>query len=84
MADRDIPSVPITTLAGLTSLSDRKYSTFLVSFHCETLFIVGCLMIMMAEYLYKMNQNKQIRFGHSDHRFMCFRLLCIENQTFIS
>lgn len=24
MADRDIPSVPITTLAGLTSLSDRK------------------------------------------------------------
>lgn len=25
MADRDIPSVPITTLAGLTSLSDRKY-----------------------------------------------------------
>lgn len=26
MADRDIPSVPVTTLAGLASLSDRKYT----------------------------------------------------------
>lgn len=25
MSDKDIPSVPVTTLAGLTSLSDCKY-----------------------------------------------------------
>lgn len=25
MSDRDIPLVPVTTLAGLTSLSDRKF-----------------------------------------------------------
>lgn len=26
MADRDIPSIPITTLAGLASVSDCKFS----------------------------------------------------------
>lgn len=31
MSDNDIPSVPVTTLAGLASLSDRKCSPFLRS-----------------------------------------------------
>lgn len=30
MGDRDIPSVPVTTLAGLTSTSDCKYSLIYV------------------------------------------------------
>lgn len=28
MGDRDIPSVPVTTLAGLTSISDCEYFSF--------------------------------------------------------
>ena len=31
MDDRDIPSVPITTLSGLASLSDRKFNECLIN-----------------------------------------------------
>lgn len=30
MADRDIPSVPVTTLAGLASVSDCKYKDTII------------------------------------------------------